>query len=336
MAAVVVLGLALVPAFSVGTSAWSGASAGGSGPAAGSVFAPQALVPTPPAVGQVTISSTGLASDPSVVTISGTTATLRESFDGNLTDFWANSALDGAGYTVNATAYQADANVIGIAANGVTVSDVSTISTASTDGIVVGASVSAATVEGSTVTIATGATSAVGIQAGPVFPATALEPSGAYVITDNFVDGPGLGGTAGEIGISVAGASVTVSDNAVSDLYLETTTTAGGHTYSSWFEDTQSVGIFAGCAGGASVCELSDNLVTDTAIGVAYALVTSGFSSITPAAAPELTGNVLTGSVAYGMVLEPTGSSGTTVVEHNTVNDTASGAPGLFLLGATF
>ncbi|HTT16361.1 MAG TPA: hypothetical protein VMH49_03265, partial [Thermoplasmata archaeon] len=47
-------------------------------------------------------------------------------------------------------------------------------------------------------------------------------------------------------------------------------------------------------------------------------------------------GNVLTGSVAYGMVLEPTGSSGTTVVEHNTVNDTASGAPGLFLLGATF
>ncbi len=313
------------------------------GDAAGN--APGATVPVaaapheldlPPAVGTISISAGGVSSDPTVVATIGSTATVLESFDGNLTDAWANSVLEGQDFLINATSYSADANSVAVLAGGITVREIETASAGSTDGIFVGAAVSSATIEASTVTLGTGSTTAIGIQAGNFQPATAVEPTGSFVVTGSAVTGPGAGGVAGESGIAVYGAGVTVSADSVTGFSLETTTTSGGNTYSSWFEDTQSVGIFVGCAGGASICEVDSNTVTGDAIGVAYGLLTSSFSSITPAAAPTLFHNTVTNSVAYGLVAEPTGASGTTTVEGNTFADPLSGAPAAFLLGTTF
>ncbi|MGP8077874.1 MAG: hypothetical protein ACLQC7_08855 [Thermoplasmata archaeon] len=174
---------------------------------------------------------------------------------------------------------------------------------------------------------------AVGIQMGYVFPAVAVEPTGTYLASYITVTGPGSAGPPGE-GIAVFGGSVTVSSNTVSAYSYETTTTRGGNTYSSWFENTQSIGIFAGCAEGSATCNIGSNFLNDNSIGIVYALMTSGFQGITPAAA-TIDFNEINDSLAYGLLVEATGAPGTTLVAINYIDNSASGAPAVFLDGTT-
>jgi len=310
----------------------------GSVTVSGAAVVEPTLVFSPPTAGQVIVTASGISTDPSLVAVSGRTANVLTSFSGNITDYWANSTLNGHGFTVDATGYPSDAAVVGVAANGITVENLGTVSSGSTDGILVLPAVTSVTIASSTVTLAAGSTTAGGIQAGNVFPATEVEPTGTFTVTGTTVTGPGSGGTAGEIGILVFGGSVTLSGNTVSGFSLETTSTNasnGGSSYSSWFEDTQSVGIFAGCAAGSPVCLMASNDLSDNSIGIVDALMTSGFQAITPAAA-TIEANTITDSLAFGLVAEPTGASGTTLVASNVFGNALSGAPGAFLIGTTF
>ena len=338
-----ILAFAVVPALAgtPGTGAPATASPGVPASNPAPVWAAAASVAPaagdPPAIGQVTISSGGVSSNPAAVGVSGTTATVLESFNGNLTDFFAGSFLNGAGYTVNASSYLADANAVGLAASGITVENLHVVSRGTTSGIVSGTGVSSETISaGVTVTLLSGSTTANGIELGNVFPATATEPTGTFTVgSDVVVTGPGTGGAAGEVGVLVYGASVDVGGVTVTGFPLESTSTNGSTTYSSWFEDYQSVGIFVGCANTASTCRVEANTVSDSSIGIAYALVTSGFGSI-PTVAPYLESNTVTDSIAYGLLAEPTGAAGTVYVEDNTFNNSLSGAPGVYLIGANF
>ncbi len=329
-----VVGFALAPTIA-GAGPFLGSSVG-SAPG-GPAFSTLAACPSAGSLGTVTISAGGVSSDPTAVSVNGSVVTVLEGFSGNLSDSFANSMLDGSGCVVNATAYPTDLAALSLEANGITVQNFVTISSGSTDGILAAPSLvtSSATIESSTVTLAAGSTTALGIQLGNVFPATAVEPTGTFVVNAVTVVGPGAGGTAGETGIVVYGNSVAITNSTVSGFSLDTTTTSGANTYSSWFQDTQSVGILAGCAVGAPACDINSNTLNTNGIGIVYALMTSGFGSIAQSAVVVLH-NTITNSLAYGMVLEPTGAAGVSLVESNTFASAPSGAPGAYLIGGTF
>ncbi len=338
MVLVAVLGFAVAPALTVGPLPGPSAVAGGSPSAAPFPGAPAGASEVRPAilgVGQVTISAGGVSSNPLIVFVSGSFATVTQDFAGFITDDFDNSTLDGAGHTVDATGYPGAPAAVEVTGDGITVLDIVTLSTGTVDGILVDADVTSATVMNSDVTLTAGSTTAVGIQAGDVFPPTSVEPIGTYTITGNTVTGPGDLGMPGEEGILVWGASVVIMENTVTDFPLESTTTVSGNTYSSWFEDWQSVGIFAGCAPLAPACTIASNEVDDSSIGIVYGMMTSGFQGITPAPA-TITWNTVTDSLAYGLLAEATNSIGVTTLLGNLFDNGGTGAPGAYLLGGTF
>ncbi len=285
--------------------------------------------------GQVVITSGCTSTDPGVIAMSGSDAVLQETFDGNVTDYCPSSELNGAGFTIDAGPFVSDANAVGLGASGITVEDLTVEAAGGTGGIVAVPTATAATVIGSTVRLSEATAATVGIQLGDVFPSTVTEPTGTFLVKETTVDGPGSDGVAGQIGILVAGASVTVANDSVTGFSAETTSTSGGNTYSSWFEDTQSVGIFAGCAEAAAACAITGNSLTGNSIGIVYALLTDSFQSITPSSV-TVSANAVADSLAYGFLAEATGASGTSTVSGNSFDNDASGAPGAFLIGADY
>jgi len=301
-----------------------------------------------PSAGQVVIGAGGTSSDPSLVSVSGTTATVQASFSGNITDLFRDSTLDGAGFTVNALAYPGDANVIGIAANEIIVEYVDTVSSGSTTGIQVGGSVFLATIVYNTVSV-TSATGfpGIGIWAGNALAANPdeHEPTGNYWITNNLVTGPGGGAYsspgAGSIGILTAAASLTVDYNVVTGFSAAAGSPSGSTGYD-WFQGTQSLGIDAACrpGSGEGQCSVKWNHLSNNVIGIVDLLWSAGFGGVYQTGPMTISGNAINDSYGYGIYDESTNdglaSTGTTDIVGNTINNVATGALGMVLSGATF
>ncbi|MGC2034539.1 MAG: right-handed parallel beta-helix repeat-containing protein [Thermoplasmata archaeon] len=289
----------------------------------------------PPAVGNVTISSTGVSSQPTYVSTSGSTATVQSSFDGWIFDAWSGSTLSGHGYTIDVATYEGvgscpstcppNAALELFGGSGMTVTGIRTVSD-SIPGIWVNGTASA-TIEDSTVTAGTASAATVGIWAGNAGDGP-NEPTATYTITNNRVFGPGVSGEPGSAGIQAGGASLTITDNLVTNFSAETT--------NDWWTGTQSIGIYEGCAETATTCVVEGNSVNNNTIGVGNELTNSGFSGSFANGPVTITHNNLNNNTGYGVFSFPTGGPGTNLIENDTFNNSISGAPGVFLDGGAY
>jgi parallel beta-helix repeat protein len=209
-------------------------------------------------------------------------------------------------------------------------------------GIYVNPTVTSATIEGSTITsTATLGEPVTGIWAGNfVYPTT--QDSGTFLITGNTVTGPGGGANsplAGGTGIVAGGASVTIANNRVSGY-----SAISGSNGNDWWEGTQSVGVLVGCptTSTAAACLVQANTIVGNTIGVAVLLTNYSFSTAYDTGPVTITHNAINENTGYGIFTEmdwnwPTaGAPPTSSIDHNTFNNTLTGAPAMVLSGQTF
>ena len=189
----------------------------------------------------------------------------------------------------------------------------------------------------------------VGIWTGNQAPDPTNDTTGTFYLLDNTVVGPG-GATdsplAGGAGILAGGAYVNITGNTVSGFSAvygttPTNTTGSGSGYD-WWQGTQSVGIMVGCAptSTASQCLVEHNSIVNNAIGVAVILTNSAFAGTWQTGPITVSSNSIVNSGGYGVYTSMggrgAGAPQTSYLTANTINDTLSGAPALYLAGQAY
>ena len=169
--------------------------------------------------------------------------------------------------------------------------------------------------------------SATGISLGVVYPTAGYPVTfGNYTVADNAVLGPGnVSAPLPSIGILVYGVNAVVHGNLVLN--------SSAQTGPGWFVDSQSVGISVGCT---DFCSVSGNVLTDDSIGIADSFLTS-IDTAVPQGVSSITSNAVTNSEAYGIVVEEWNSPPPSeTVANNTIDNSGTGAVGMFLDGGSF
>jgi parallel beta-helix repeat protein len=256
----------------------------------------------------------------------------------------ADLGASGNDLTAGAVAYPTGAQ------DGILLAGSTALATANTVGgfdIGINVDPSSATIDGNHVTVSASlGAPGLGIWAGNAVEASpdTHGPTATVSILTNTVTGPGGGAytspEAGSVGIQAAGASLTVQSNTVSG-FSDAAGIPNTVTGYNWFQGTQSVAIMAACAADASpnACAITGNHLSDNVIGIVNVLWNSAFSGIYQTGPMTISDNTITDSLGYGIFQLWTNdglASGPVWIQGNTIDNSASGALGMLLSGATF
>jgi hypothetical protein len=285
------------------------------------------------------------------------TANVSAALLGNISSFQSTGgtiALPVGAYTVSGDVFQAGAVAYanggaqdGIAINGTSAS-IGSVTVSGFDlGIYISPTVGTASILESSVdlTSSVGAPG-LGIWAGNAVSANpdAADTTGQYTIESNLVTGPGGGAytspMAGSVGIQTAGAVLSVLSNTVIG-FSDAAGQSPSETGYNWYQGSQSVALMVACSPGAGegACTVSDNVLSDNVIGVVNQLWNSAFSGVYQTGPMTISDNTITDSLGYGVFQEWTNDalqSGPVTISDNTIDNSASGAIGMVLGGATF